>query len=198
VNLVQFWRKVYVYFLWKIVPLRNPIWIFCRLGESRYFTSTMLLASTFPPVFWKTGNCIFNFIQCQVSSQILNCGSKLTRTENSCPWPAFGAAKPMELELNAQECVSFISERLKQCDSQNSCFSSPVSRLPTRIINVGSKECPSTPKLEDGSRREANYIALSHCWVLPQTVVKRTKAILSTWRRGTPLDSSSKNVSRRR
>jgi hypothetical protein len=54
---------------------------------------------------------------------------------------------------------------------------SPVSKFPTRIINVGSKERPIS-KLENGSGRKANYIALSHCWGSPQTVMKTTKATL--------------------
>lgn len=79
-------------------------------------------------------------------------------------FPAVAEARDIESSGLSEDCFNLARSWLENCVSTHTtCASRHKSRLPTRLLDVGSST--SSPRLYiPNDKEEAGYIALSHCW----------------------------------
>ena len=89
-------------------------------------------------------------------------------------WPGI-QVKPRRPRLtNFAQCQSQITTWLNSCQTHHAdCGAAQASRLPTRVVDVGTDDDPSISLHESHDDQRAAYVALSHCWggatTVPQT-----------------------------
>lgn len=87
------------------------------------------------------------------------------------------------LEPKSKQFCEMISAWIKDCqDDHSACKSSnPLGTLPSRVIDVGSPDGKTAPRLCDTGGEPGDYIALSHCWGGRQPLIT-TKENISSMR----------------
>lgn len=78
-------------------------------------------------------------------------------------------ARPMQFDVATERAQLQIKDWLKQCDLHRQCSDQYPGRLPKRVIDVGSQNDSSIPKLYTTHGEKAQYVALSYCWGGPQS-----------------------------
>ena len=81
------------------------------------------------------------------------------------PTPLESLVVPAEMvaETRLGECTHLASQWISTChESHPACQQQQLSRLPTRVIDVGSYQ--RHPRLLECDGKADRYIALSHCW----------------------------------
>ncbi|KAL2015711.1 hypothetical protein VTK56DRAFT_4907 [Thermocarpiscus australiensis] len=81
------------------------------------------------------------------------------------PWPVIGPARTIPSSFELKD-IQLISEWLHECVSNHPKCMKPNSKLPTRVIAVGSGS--AQPYLYETRHEHAPYIAVSHCWGDPR------------------------------
>lgn len=83
------------------------------------------------------------------------------------PTPLSFLAIPKEIVANTRvdECVYLAKQWIALChETHLICHHYQLSRLPTRVIDVGSDYRHDCPRLVEPGAQADRYIALSHCW----------------------------------
>jgi hypothetical protein len=76
-------------------------------------------------------------------------------------------------------CLEKVRKWIEICDSQHPrCASHALSKLPTRVLDVGNRGNKTLVKLYETEEDSGRYITLSHCWGNTQ-IVTTTKATLT-------------------
>lgn len=92
-------------------------------------------------------------------------------------------AQPLTVDSRSDQCFSFISERLRTCQTQHGTCNQPSSApLPKRIIYVGKSN--EELRLEDTDNTQGLYAILSYCWGESQHLLKTTLTSLEKHMRG--------------
>lgn len=88
------------------------------------------------------------------------------------------------LKPKSKRFFEMISTWIKDCQDNHSACKSTTScgTLPTRVIDVGSPDGRTEPRLYETSGEPGDYIALSHCWggAQPLRTTKETICSLKT------------------
>ncbi|KAF2468329.1 HET-domain-containing protein [Lindgomyces ingoldianus] len=63
--------------------------------------------------------------------------------------------------------IKLLTEWIRSCDETHKCLPRTDSFLPTRVIDVGSKDSPNVRLFCDTQDRPGKYLALSHRWGSP-------------------------------
>lgn len=98
-----------------------------------------------------------------------------------------GTSTRLSLEPESEEFFDLISTWLKDCQIDHSACKPSASRgtLPTRVIDVGSSDGGTVPRICETNGVTGDYIALSHCWGGGQPL-KTTKENISSMKTGIP------------
>jgi hypothetical protein len=100
--------------------------------------------------------------------------------------------KPPSINRRSSSCIERLQQMISKCaDNHWQCDVGDEAFWPTRVIDVGSLEYATNPKLVVTSGRAARYLALSHCWGTPGAGVRMLKTLSSTIEShmlGIPLD----------
>jgi hypothetical protein len=81
----------------------------------------------------------------------------------------------------SEECLGQLEEWIKTCDeSHKLCRNVEVPSLPTRVIDVGSRDGSTKPFLLVSEGKRARYITLSHCWRPSAPPLQTTRANLAS------------------
>lgn len=83
------------------------------------------------------------------------------------PTPLDSLVFPKEVvaETRVDECAHIANQWISTCrESHLACQQQQLSRLPTRVIDVGSDHQQDCPRLLECDGKADRYIALSHCW----------------------------------
>jgi hypothetical protein len=94
----------------------------------------------------------------------------------ACPWQIFPSISLSDTEPLPVGSFNWVARRIESCLSSHRCGSIGESRLPTRIIDVGSG--PDEVRLIQNSRCAGKYICLSHCWGTHQPLRTTTQNLL--------------------
>jgi hypothetical protein len=116
-----------------------------------------------------------------------------SKAEQSAAASNIGTARHVSDNSSNEECINLAISWLSGClSTHSSCRRASVSKLPTRVISVGS--CEDEVKLEtETSNINAEYVALSHVWgrLLP---IRLTSATLEELRQKVVFDDASKTL----
>lgn len=95
-----------------------------------------------------------------------------------------GTLTRTSLEPESEEFSKMISTWIKDCQENHSAckFGTSPGTLPTRVIDVGSPDGRTEPRLRKSDGEPGDYIALSHCWGGKQPLIttKENKCSMKT------------------
>jgi hypothetical protein len=104
--------------------------------------------------------------------------NRLTLTGKPSPWDAFGVAQDVPAQLNMAAYLEKVRKWIELCDHNHArCAICSLTKLPTRILDVGNGGNQEMVKLYETQGDLGRYITLSHCWGNKQ-IVTTTKATL--------------------
>ncbi|KAF2188524.1 HET-domain-containing protein [Zopfia rhizophila CBS 207.26] len=108
-------------------------------------------------------------------------------------FPAVPLARDICISGASWDCFKLAKSWLHNClSTHTTCTLTHKSRLPTRLIDVGSSTADPhlyIPKVGE----QADYIALSHCWGIGKPPLRTTVSNLSVLCRGMPLSDLPRN-----
>ncbi|KAF1954419.1 HET-domain-containing protein [Byssothecium circinans] len=103
-----------------------------------------------------------------------------------------GKSKP-DPNLGSSATFDIAKKWLNECQQDHlGCLHGSLSKLPTRVVDVGTLEVPLAPRLIISNGLRARYIALSHCWG-GNIAVTLTKNTLSTFQAALPYTELPQN-----
>jgi hypothetical protein len=104
--------------------------------------------------------------------------SRLTLTEQPTPWDALGAARDVPTRLDMAACLEKVRKWIEFCEDKHPrCASHPLSKLPTRVLDVGNRGSQTLVKLYETLGDSGRYITLSHCWGKKKIVTTTTATL---------------------
>lgn len=88
----------------------------------------------------------------------------------------------MSLKFESEECLQLVEKWIRDCLSTHSDCDRPANRgtLPKRVVDVGSVDGRTKPKVYETNGESGQYAALSHCWgsIRPIETTRDTLAVL--------------------
>lgn len=93
--------------------------------------------------------------------------------------------RPLSEDSNSDGCFEIASKWLQNCLETHSECPKQLSRLPSRVIDVGSDEKDPFLYISKGER--GSWLALSHCWGLGQNFIT-TSSTINLFSERIPLD----------
>jgi hypothetical protein len=73
-------------------------------------------------------------------------------------------ARPLQHEINSDQAFERITQWLQLCAAHPECAPSVESPLPTRLIELGTKQTGGSIRLSSTKGSHGKYAALSYCW----------------------------------
>lgn len=80
-------------------------------------------------------------------------------------WKAQIVGRPIQSDPGSDECISMIRDWIQECNNSHPrCHQHTSRNLPARLIDVGSADELSEPRLVNSDGRQGYYVALTHVW----------------------------------
>ena len=105
-------------------------------------------------------------------------------------WPVVGVAREVSSTPWSDRRKAHLQDFIHDCLKNHSKCSYQVSKLPTRVIDVGLND-RDEPHLHISNDQVASYVALSHCWGGSSPVVT-TSSTLDAMQQGIPINNLPK------